>query len=114
MLIGGTGERRTLRLVAQYADACNLFDIPDGGRSVRRQLGVLAQHCADVGRAYEQIERTITTVLQPDESAGRFVERCAGLAGLGIQHVVVITRGTPWTGDGVNTLAAAAAQLAEV
>jgi F420-dependent oxidoreductase-like protein len=114
VLIGGTGERRTLRLVAEHADACNLFDVPDGGRSVRRQLDVLARHCADVGRPYEQIERTVTTALQPDEPVDRFVERCAELAGLGIGHVVVITRGTPWTEDGVNTLGVAAAQLAEV
>jgi hypothetical protein len=52
-----TGERRTLRMVAQYADACNLFDIPDGGATVRRQLSVLGQHCADVGRPADQIER---------------------------------------------------------
>ncbi len=114
VLIGGTGERRTLRLVAEYADACNLFDVPDGRRSVRRQLDVLARHCADVGRPYEQIERTITTALQPDEPVDRFIERCGDLGGLGIQHVVVITRGAPWTGDGVDTLGAAASQLAEV
>jgi F420-dependent oxidoreductase-like protein len=114
ILIGGTGERRTLRLVAEYADACNLFDIPDGGHAVRRQLDVLAQHCADVGRSYDQIERTITTALQPDEPVSRFVERCRTLGGLGIQHVIVITRGRPWTDDGVDTLGAAAAQLADV
>lgn len=48
VLIGGTGERRTLRLVARYGDACNLFDIPDGGRAIRRQLWVLDRHCADL------------------------------------------------------------------
>ena len=50
VLIGGTGERRTLRLVAEYGDACNLFDMPDGGATMRRQLDVLDRHCADVGR----------------------------------------------------------------
>jgi hypothetical protein len=75
---------------------------------------VLARHCANLGRPYEQIERSVTTALQPDEPVDRFVERCAELAGLGIGHVVVITRGAPWTGDGVNTLGVAAAQLAEV
>ncbi len=57
ILIGGTGQRRTLRLVAQYADACNVFDIPDGGATVRHNLAVLARHCQDVGRPYEAIER---------------------------------------------------------
>ncbi|HEX9499131.1 MAG TPA: TIGR03560 family F420-dependent LLM class oxidoreductase [Mycobacterium sp.] len=68
VLIGGGGERRTLRLVAEYGDACNLFDIPDGGQTLRRKFEVLGAHCATVGRRYEDIERTVTTALQPDES----------------------------------------------
>src|SRR6202011_3917844 len=68
VLIGGTGERRTLRLVAEYGDACNLFDVPDGGRTLRRKFEVLAAHCATVGRRYDDIERTVTTALLPDES----------------------------------------------
>lgn len=114
ILIGGAGERRTLRLVAEHGDACNLFDIPDGGLAVRRQLDVLARHCADVGRSYDQIQKTITTALQPDEPVDRFVARCAKLARLGIEHVIVITRGRPWTEDDVNTLGAAATQLGQV
>jgi F420-dependent oxidoreductase-like protein len=111
LLIGGTGERRTLRLVAQHADACNLFDIPDGGATVRHQLSVLGQHCADVGRPVEEIEKTISTVLSPDEPASRFVEHCGSLGQAGIDHVVVITRGTPWTDEAIGTLGAAADQL---
>jgi F420-dependent oxidoreductase-like protein len=112
VLIGGTGERRTLRLVAEKADACNLFDIPDGGAAVRRQLDVLGRHCADVGRPFDEIERTISTALHPGESAEGFVQRCHALADLGIQHVIVITRGRPWTAGDVETLGTAAAPLA--
>jgi F420-dependent oxidoreductase-like protein len=111
LLIGGTGERRTLRLVAQHADACNLFDIPDGGATVRRQLSVLGQHCADVGRPVEEIEKTISTALAPDEPVSRFVDHCGSLGELGIDHVVVITRGTPWTDEAIATLGTAADQL---
>jgi F420-dependent oxidoreductase-like protein len=55
ILIGGSGERRTLRLVAQYADACNLFGDLD---TVRHKLDVLERHCADVGRDPAEITKT--------------------------------------------------------
>ena len=111
ILIGGMGEQTTLRLVAEHADACNLFDIPDGGATVLRKLDVLARHCDQLGRRYDAIEKTITTRLEPGESAGAFAERCAALGRLGIDHAVVI-RSDPWTPDAVATLALAAAELA--
>jgi len=113
ILIGGAGERKTLRLVARYGDACNLFDIPDGGATVRHKLDVLARHCEELGRPYEDIEKTLSTRLAPDEPAEAFAERCAHLAGLGIDHVVVITAG-PWTEESVATLAAAVPALQHV
>jgi F420-dependent oxidoreductase-like protein len=112
VLIGGTGERRTLRLVAEYGDACNLFDLPDGATAIRRQLGVLDRHCADVGRPPDEIERTVTTALHDGESSEQLAQRCQQLADLGIQHVVVITRGRPMTDADLNCLAGAADQLA--
>lgn len=114
VLIGGAGERRTLRLVAEYADACNLFDIPDGGTAVSRQLDVLNRHCADVGRPPEQIERTVTTALDTGESAGHLAERCWRLGELGVEHIVVITRGRPFGDDELETLAYAADRLCGV
>jgi F420-dependent oxidoreductase-like protein len=113
ILIGGMGEQRTLRLVATYADACNLFDIPDGGQTVRRKLAVLAEHCAAAGRSYDEIEKTVSTRLEPGESADRFVQRCAALGTLGITHVVVIKAG-PWTEESVATLVAAVPALQQI
>jgi hypothetical protein len=66
ILIGGAGEKHTLRLVARYGDACNLFDIPDGGRTVRHKLDVLAGHCEQIGRPYADVEKTVSTRLDPD------------------------------------------------
>jgi F420-dependent oxidoreductase-like protein len=106
VLVGGTGERKTLRLVAQYADACNLFDIPDGGRTVTHKLAVLAQHCADLGRPYDQIEKTLSTRLEAGETSDSFAGRCAAAAALGIEHMVVLTS-SPWTAEALSTLAAA-------
>jgi F420-dependent oxidoreductase-like protein len=112
VLIGGTGERRTLRLVAEYGDACNLFDVPDGGAAIRRQLAVLDRHCADVGRPTDEIERTVTTALQDGEGSDDLVERCRALAELGVHHVVVIARGRPLTDADLNCVADVADQLA--
>ena len=113
ILVGGAGERRTLRLVARYADACNLFDIPDGGRTVRRKLEVLARHCEQVGRPFEQVEKTLSTRLQPGEPAGDFVARCAAAAELGIEHVVLVTPAA-WSAEGLATLGAAIPRLQDL
>ena len=111
ILIGGTGKHRTLRLVAEYADACNVFDIPDGGAAVRGQLEVLAEHCTAVGRDYNTIDRTISTAIDVDEPVDSVVERFAHLAELGITHVITIARGRPLTEADMTTLGAAGAQL---
>jgi hypothetical protein len=103
------GERRTLPLVARYADACNLFDVPDGGATVRGRLDLLRRLCDDAGRPYADVEKTISTALVPGERPASFAARCRALADLGIEHVVVITRGRPWDADAIATLAVAGA-----
>ena len=65
ILIGGSGERRTLRLVAQYADACNVFGNP---ADIHRLVGVLERHCADVGRDPSAITKTRLGTLVLGES----------------------------------------------
>lgn len=90
ILIGGTGERKTLRLVAKYADACNLF-ARLGTDTLRAKLEVLKQHCQDVGRPYDAIERTAldTVNLRPGEdTAESVIKRCRELGQLGFQHVI--------------------------
>lgn len=90
IMIGGSGERKTLRLVAQYADACNLFAY-GGAEVIRHKLDVLRDHCEDVGRDYEEIERTAlgTANLAPDGmTAEDVIETCRGLGEAGIQHLI--------------------------
>jgi F420-dependent oxidoreductase-like protein len=92
ILVGGGGERKTLRLVAQYADACNLF-----GRSpefLRAKLEVLREHCERLGRPYDEIERTALTSIDLDtESADATVERFGELGEAGAQHLIFSVRG---------------------
>ena len=107
ILVGGSGERRTLPLVARYADACNLFDLPDGGKTVRHKLAILEQACSRIGRPFSHIETTLSTWLGPNESPQGFAERCIQFAKWGIQHAVVIKTG-PWTPDDVARLSLAA------
>ena len=68
ILIGGMGETKTLPLVARYADACNLFDIPDGGKTVTRKLAVLARQCEKLGRAYASWVQSCARVRSPVEA----------------------------------------------
>jgi len=95
VLIGGMGERRTLPLVARYADACNLFDIPDGGRTLRHKLNVVAAACERIGRDPAEIEVTLSSRVGEGETADELTERCAGLRALGIDHLVLVS-GHPW------------------
>jgi F420-dependent oxidoreductase-like protein len=92
ILVGGGGERKTLRLVAQYADGCNLF-----GRSpefVRDKLAVLREHCDRLGRPYGEIERTVLTSVDLDEEEpAAIVERFGGLVEAGAQHLIFSVRG---------------------
>jgi F420-dependent oxidoreductase-like protein len=67
ILVGGSGERKTLRLVAQYADGCNVFGDPDRARHL---LGVLNDHCERVGRDPAEITKTAMAVLAVGETEG--------------------------------------------
>jgi alkanesulfonate monooxygenase SsuD/methylene tetrahydromethanopterin reductase-like flavin-dependent oxidoreductase (luciferase family) len=95
IMIGGSGERKTLRLVAQYADACNLFDLPGTGfrDNIEHKLRVLRDHCAEAGRDYAEIEKTTTTNfdLGSNREAGLadLVAHLRELAALGIDHALV-------------------------
>jgi F420-dependent oxidoreductase-like protein len=113
IMIGGGGERKTLRLVAQYADATNVFGGPD---TLRRKYAILREHCEAVGRPFEQIERSTlqSTRLSADgaagtETPGAAAERFAALAGAGAQHVVVSIHNVER--PGVADLAARLAEL---
>jgi F420-dependent oxidoreductase-like protein len=92
ILVGGGGERKTLRLVARYADACNLFGRdPD---AFRRKLEVLREHCVAIGRPYDEIERTTLVSVDPaTESTDAIVERFGVLADAGAQHIIFSVRG---------------------
>ncbi|HXT33942.1 MAG TPA: LLM class F420-dependent oxidoreductase, partial [Chloroflexota bacterium] len=90
ILIGGGGEKRTLRLVAQYADACNLFS-HGGVEAVRAKLAILRSHCDAMGRSYDAIERTTlgTVNLAPGSmSADQVIGLCKDLASIGIQQAI--------------------------
>jgi F420-dependent oxidoreductase-like protein len=86
ILIGGGGEQKTLRLVARYADATNVFGGPD---QLRHKYAVLKQRCAEEGRPFETIERTnLQSVDFNRESAAQVVDRFGHIAEAGVQHVI--------------------------
>jgi F420-dependent oxidoreductase-like protein len=87
IMIGGGGERKTLRFVARYAQACNLFPTPD----LAHKLDVLRGHCEAEGRDYDEIVKTcyfVFDVGEKGEKAGQVVDRLAGLAQMGFQAAI--------------------------
>lgn len=94
ILIGGGGERKTLRLVAQYADACNVFGGPE---DLAHKFEVLRAHCDAVGRPFDEIERTTlqpanlfrATGWGPQQPPEQVVQRAGQLAEAGAQHLIL-------------------------
>ncbi|WP_344085487.1 LLM class F420-dependent oxidoreductase [Luedemannella helvata] len=87
IMIGGGGEKKTLRLVAQYADACNLFPGPD----LERKLDVLRAHCDAVGRDYDEIHKTVYYRFDlgtAGERTGTIVAELEQLGKLGIDMAI--------------------------
>ena len=87
IMIGGGGERKTLRLVARYAQACNLFPGPD----LARKLDVLRAHCDAEGRVYDEISKSCYFVFDvgpKGERAGEVIDRLGGLAEMGFDTAI--------------------------
>jgi alkanesulfonate monooxygenase len=85
-MIGGGGERKTLRLVAQYADATNVFGGPE---QIPHKYEVLREHCEAVGRSCDEIERSnLQTVNLERSSPSEIVDRFGELSDAGAQHII--------------------------
>ena len=95
ILIGGAGERKTLRFVAQYGDACNIV-ARLGKDELQRKLNVLRDHCQSVGRLYTEIEKTTIDTLYVTRDGRNnsytpeaAIEYFRGMAALGIDQAIV-------------------------
>ncbi|HKB31099.1 MAG TPA: LLM class F420-dependent oxidoreductase [Streptosporangiaceae bacterium] len=111
ILIGGTGERKTLRFVARYAQACNLFPGPD----LAHKLDVLRAHCDAEGRDYDEIEKTCYfkfDVGEKGEKAGEVVDQLGQFAQMGFQAAIGAVAGveriTPLEAIGSDVIPAVA------
>jgi F420-dependent oxidoreductase-like protein len=95
IMVGGDGEKKTLRLVAKYADACNVFAGPERGRpsDVERKFDVLREHCAREGTDYDRIRKTVLYggPLEPGaDGAKAFAEQMSAYAALGVSQAHVM------------------------
>ncbi|MFC7546846.1 LLM class F420-dependent oxidoreductase [Plantactinospora sp. GCM10030261] len=85
IMIGGGGEQKTLRLVARYADACNLFGT--GPDELAHKFDVLRRHCATEGRDYAEIEKTVLVTRPPFADLDAWLAEVAAYAKLGVTEV---------------------------
>jgi F420-dependent oxidoreductase-like protein len=89
IMIGGTGPKKTLRMVAQYADACNIGDWV-GAENMQKALDDLKGHCASLGRDYATVEKTSlgTVHLSGKDTVESIISRIKGLAAMGFTHAI--------------------------
>ena len=100
IMIGGAGEKKTLRMVAQYADACNIFGVTP--ELMEHKLSVLRGHCDDLGTDYDAIEKTMIKVVDPLSDTDAFLSEMAAYAALGITMVTMMPIGddpAAWTSE---------------
>lgn len=89
ILIGGMGEKKTLRLVAKYADACNFFMTDT--EVLRKKIDILKQHCEEVGRNFSEIELTslgTVNLATGGMTPAQVIEKCQAMSSLGFQHLI--------------------------
>ena len=94
LLIGGGGEKKTLRLVAQYADACNLTTA-EGVPGLQHKFDVLRGHCDALGRDYDAIQKTVMytgAIPEPGEHA-RLIDEFGEYAAIGADLMIVMPFG---------------------
>jgi F420-dependent oxidoreductase-like protein len=94
VMIGGSGERKTLRLVARYADSCNLFEA-GGPDEIAHKLDVLRNHCDTEGRDYATITKTMLTRADAFTDTAAFVDAMRVYADLGIDTLIFVPSGDP-------------------
>lgn len=89
IMIGGTGPKKTLRMVAQYADACNIGDWV-GPQNMQQALDTLQAHCERLGRDYDTVEKTSlgTVNLSGDDTAAGVINRIKDLSAMGFTHAI--------------------------
>ncbi|SDO56209.1 probable F420-dependent oxidoreductase, Rv1855c family [Nakamurella panacisegetis] len=118
ILIGGMGERKTLRLVAQYADACNIFEMPVP--AIKAKLDILQEHCDSLGRDYAEIEKTTLGLgsfsnsgARGSQSVEQALDRFGRLAEIGVDHAILSLAkpDDPASFELLPELAAAAARI---
>jgi alkanesulfonate monooxygenase len=107
LMIGGGGEKKTLRLVAQYADACNIF----GGPDAARKLEVLRAHCDALGRDYDEIEKTAMIAIDPTTTRDGFLRAASALGSIGFTVTYVFAKDISAPAKIVDLLGSAVAEL---
>lgn len=89
IMIGGGGEKKTLRFVAKYGDACNFFSHGNDTSEIEHKLAVLEQHCKNEGRDYQEIEKTVLdNYIKTTSNTDEIISHCKLLKQAGVDHII--------------------------